>query len=152
MASTLLAIAVIGIALPLSAAHQNAALVRDQNTALLLARQLMEEIASKPLADKSDTGRLGPEAGESARPQFDSADDYDTYQDDTRQMKDSSGAFLPFSPGVYFTRHVSVEYRNSPAGAPVTTGDYALVTVRVRSQSGQEVKVARLMAKQVISY
>ena len=152
MASTLLAIAVVGIALPLTAAHQQAAAVRDQNSALILARELMEEIASKPLGDGSSSGTLGPEPGESSRAQFDSADDYHQYADDTRQMKDLSGDALPFTAGVQFTRSVTVEYRTSPAGPPAPTGDYALVTVRIRAQSGQEVKIARLMTRQVTSY
>jgi hypothetical protein len=152
MASTILAIAVIGISLPLTAAHQNAASVHDQNAALILARQLMEEIAAKPLSDKSASAHLGPESGESTRGQFDSADDYHQYSDQTQNMKDLSGAPIPFRPGLNFTRHVTVEYRNSPSGQPVATGDYALITVRAKSPSGQEVKIFRLMTKQVLSY
>src|SRR5687768_7674631 len=43
MASTVLAIAVVGLSVQLSAAHQQAGAVREHNTAVLLAKQLLEE-------------------------------------------------------------------------------------------------------------
>src|SRR4051812_26117521 len=93
MASTVLAIAVVGIAGPLGAASEQSELVRERGTALVLARQLLEEIASKPLCDGGTSCNLGPEraAGESGRSKFDSADDYHQYHDSTADLYNLSG-------------------------------------------------------------
>jgi hypothetical protein len=152
MASTILAIAVIGVSVPLSAAHQQASAVRDQNMALLLARQLVEEIASKPLCDQGATCHPGPEAGETDRSRFDSADDYHGYSDSTENLKDLGGHSVPFGSGLSFRREVTVEYRKGPSGPPACPADYALVTVRVTAPGGYSVKLARLMTRQVVTY
>jgi hypothetical protein len=152
IASTVLAIAVIGVSLPITAAHQQASAVRDQNMALLLARQLIEEIASKPLCDHGSVCHLGPESGETDRAKFDSADDYHGYADTSQGLKDLSGHGVPFVSGVNFRREVTVEYRLGPSGPPAASADYALVTVRVTAPGGQAITIARLMTKQVSSY
>jgi hypothetical protein len=152
MASTVLAIAVVGISVQLSAAHQQAGAVREHNTAVLLAKQLLEEIAAKPLWDGTGTTRLGPEPGETARSHYNSADDYNKYMDDSEAMKDLTGATVPFGPGLKFKRDVTVEYRNSPAGAPVQAGDYALATVRVKAPGGYTVKISRLLTRQRVQF
>ena len=151
MASTVLAIAVVGIALQLSAAHQQAGAVREHNLAVLLSKQLLEEIAAKPLCDKGTTCHLGPETGETSRSQFDSADDYHNYVDNTQALKDLTGAEIPFG-GLKFRREVSVEYRTSPAGAPEQAGDFALVTVRVKAPGGYTAKISRLLTKQKVTF
>jgi hypothetical protein len=151
MASTVLAIAVVGIALQLSAAHQQAGAVREHNLSVLLAKQLLEEIAAKPLCDKGATCHLGPESGETSRSQFDSADDYHKYTDDTQAIKDLTGAEIPFG-GLTFRREVSVEYRTSPAGAPEQAGDFALVTVRVKAPGGYTAKISRLLTRQKVTF
>ena len=151
MASTVLAIAVVGIALQLSAAHQQAGAVREHNLAVLLAKQLLEEIAAKPLCDKGITCHLGPESGETSRAQFDSADDYDKYSDDTRAIKDLTGADIPFG-GLKFKRDVTVEYRTSPAGAAQQQGDFGLVTVRVKAPGGYTARISRLLTRQKVTF
>ena len=152
MASTVLAIAVIGLSVQLSAAHQQAGVVREHNTAVLLAKQLLEEIAAKPLCDRGSTTRLGPEPGETARSLYDSADDYHKFMDDSEAMKDLTGATVPFGSGLKFNRDVTIEYRISPAGPPVQAGDYALATVRVKAPGGYTVKISRLLTRQKVQF
>jgi hypothetical protein len=150
MASTVLAIAVVGIAGPIGAAGEQAELVRERGTALVLARQLLEEIASKPLCDGGTTCHLGPErsSGESERSKFDSGDDYHQYHDTTADLYNLSGQRIGYDAGAVYTRDVNVEYRATIAGAAAASGDFAVVTVTVTTPHRQAIKVYRLLCKQ----
>jgi hypothetical protein len=152
IASTVLAMAVVGIAGPLGAAAEQARVVRERATALVLARELMEEVAAKPLLDGGTTCRQTPEAGETDRSAYDSADDYHHYQDTTSDMKDLAGRGPGFPPDYVYKRKVTVEYRTSPAGSPTTAGDFGVVTVKVTTPGGQAVKVTRLLCRQTLSF
>jgi hypothetical protein len=152
VASTFLAIAVVGIAGPLGAAHEHANVLQERSAAIVLARQLLGEIASKPLLDGGTTCHLGPEAGETDHTKFDSADDYSGYTDSTATMRDLSGALVGFDTTNPYTRAVTVEYRSSIAGTATTSGDFALVTVTVTTPRKQVVKVSKLLTRQVLAY
>jgi type II secretory pathway pseudopilin PulG len=147
VASTVLAIAVVGIAGPLGAASEQARILNERGTALTLARELMEEIAAKPLCDGGTTCHLGPESGETDRSKYDSADDYNTYHDTTATLNNLSGQSEGFDPNVIYTRDVTVEYRTSPSGTSAGSGDYGLVTVSVTTPHNQVVKLSRLLCK-----
>jgi len=150
VASTVLAIAVVGIAGPLGAASEQAKIVNERGTAIVLARELMEEIASKPLLDGGTTCHLGPETGETDRSKYDSADDYNTYHDTTASLNNLSGQSAGFDANSLYSRDVKVEYRTSPAGTAQTSGDYGLVTVSVTTPHKQVVKISRLLCKEVL--
>jgi hypothetical protein len=154
MASTILAIAVVGIAGPLSAAHEHSRVIEEQSSALLLARQLMEEISAKPLWDGGTSCNLGPEAGagETSRGKFDSVDDYHNYGDDTDSFKDLSGSSVSLKVDGKYTRAVKVEYRTTPTGAATTSGEFALVTVTVTTPHNVAVKLSRLFSKQSLTF
>ncbi|HEY7115474.1 MAG TPA: hypothetical protein VH475_02745 [Tepidisphaeraceae bacterium] len=149
IASTVLAIAVVGIAGPLGAASQQARIVRERGAALSLARELLEEIAAKPLCDAGGACHLGPEtgSGETDRSKYDSADDYNGYADSTKELWNLSHQRVAFDPTVIYTRKVAVEYRASANGAAASSGDFALVTVTVTTPHKETVKVARLLCK-----
>lgn len=150
VASTVLAIAVVGIAGPLGAASEQAKVLKERGTALVLARELMEEIAAKPLCDGGTTCRLGPESGETDRSKFDSADDYHLYHDSTSGLKNLSGQSVGFDPNSTYSRDVAVEYRNSASGSATASGDYGLVTVSVTTPHKQVVKLSRLLCKEAL--
>jgi hypothetical protein len=152
MASTLLAIAVVGIAGPLGAACEQSRMGDERGAALVLARELMEEIVAKPLCDGGATCHLGPESGESNRAKFDSADDYHLYHDTTKELKDLAGQTVAYSTDKIYSRDVTVEYRATPNGASTTSGDFGLVTVSVTTPHKQVVQIWRLMTKQTITY
>jgi hypothetical protein len=152
MASTVLAIAVVGIAGPLGAASEQANILQERGTALVLARELLEEIAARPLCDGGTTCHLGPETGETSRAKFDSADDYHLYHDTTSALKNLSGQSIGFDPNALYSRDVTVEYRASAAGASASSGDYGLVTVTVTTPHKQVVKLARLLCKQALAF
>ncbi|HYE21181.1 MAG TPA: hypothetical protein VEA69_22230 [Tepidisphaeraceae bacterium] len=145
-ASVVLAIAVIGIAGPLTAASIQAEQSRETATATVLARQLMEEIASKPLLDNAGTTYTrGPDAGEASRALYDSANDYHGYTDASATLTAADGTRVAVPTG--YTRTVSVEYRTTTAGAAAAAGDYGVVTVTVRTPGAQNVKVVRLLTR-----
>jgi len=151
-ASVVLAVAVIGIAGPLTAASEQAQISQENATAVVLAKELIEEIASKPLMDGGGgTSNLGPEtsSGETSRGTFDSADDYHTYQDSSATLTNVAGNRVDVAAG--FTRSVNVEYRATPSGVAASTGDYALITVTVTTPHGQKLVIARLMTKSRIT-
>lgn len=148
MASTVLAIAVVGICGPLGAASEQSRAAREKNTALTLARQLMEEIAAKPLCDEGTICHLGPESGESTRAKYDSADDFNGYRDSTTALKSLDGSTVPVDSKLEYTRRVKVEYRTSPSGSAATSGDYGLVTVTVQTPGKQEINISRLLTRQ----
>jgi hypothetical protein len=152
MASTLLAIAVVGIAGPLGAASEQSKQGEERGAALVLARELMEEIIAKPLCDGGTTCHLGPETGETDRSKFDSADDYHLFHDTTKELKNLAGQTLGFSQDSIYTRNVTVEYRTSPTGASVSAGDFALVTVSVTTPHKQVVQIWRLLCKESLTY
>lgn len=150
VASTVLAIAVVGIAGPLGAASEQTRVLNEHATALVLARELMEEIAAKPLCDGGTTCHLGPESGETDRSLYDSADDYNTYHDSTASLNNLSGQSEGFDASLVYTRDVTVEYRTSPSGTSATSGDYGLVTVSVTTPHHQVIKLSRLLCKTVL--
>jgi hypothetical protein len=152
MASTLLAIAVVGIAGPLGAASEQSRMGAERGAALILARELMEEIVAKPLCDGGTTCHLGPESGESKRSKFDSGDDYHLYHDTTSDFKNLSGDTLAFPVDSVYTRDVTVQYRTSPSGSATTSGDFALVSVSVTTPHKQVVQIWRLLTKQTLTY
>ena len=59
-------------------------------------------------------------------------------------MKD--GTEVPFGDG-RFRRDVDVEYRTSPAGPQVSSGDFAVVTITVRTPSGRTVALRQLFTR-----
>jgi hypothetical protein len=150
IAATLLAVAVVGIAGPLGAASEQARHGQERGAALVLARELMEEIVARPLCDGGTTCHLGPESSECDRTQFDSADDYNGYSDTTREIKNYSNKSIPFDRANLYTRSVSVGYRNAPSSASTTSGDFAMVTVSVTTPHNQVVQIWRLLSKETL--
>src|SRR5690349_12721675 len=80
LASVVLAVAVLGISQLTGASSQQSEALRQDARAVALARELMEEIASKPFTDPSiananEEYQLGPDTGEtSSRSTWDNID------------------------------------------------------------------------------
>ena len=81
MASTLLAMGASAVLLPFNIGAQSETEDARRTLAMHLARELMEEIISKPFDDPEGGGGRGPDSGESSRLYFDNIDDYDGYRD-----------------------------------------------------------------------
>ena len=147
VASTILAVAVIGLVGPLTASSQQSEVMAQSSMALSLGRQLINEIASKPYTEPNGTIATGPQSGQTSRGQYDSIGDYNGYSDSTTAMKAVDGTSLSFGLGNdMYTRSVSVQYVKSPGGAAAgTTSNYALVTVTVTPPAGPSVQLSRFI-------
>ncbi len=87
--------------------HKRIIDAESETTALLLAREMMEEILSKEFEEPGTTGRFGRDSGESQtnRTQYDDVDDYDSYGANS-PPRDVDGTSLTNYPT--YTRRVTV--------------------------------------------
>jgi len=78
-----------GMAIPLGTSALDA--IREERVALLLARQMMEEIQARTYEDAGMPGAFGLESGEgSPRLNFDDVDDYDQWNESPPQYPDGT--------------------------------------------------------------
>lgn len=148
IASVVLALGVVGLSGTLAGSYQQTTALRQTATAVALGRQLLEEIAAKPLADPT-TGSTatGPGPGETSRALFDNVGDYDRYTDASTAMPTLAGGSVDATGGEVYTRQVSVSLGASPTGDSTSPGtDFALVTVTVTTPAGQTVWLSRVVA------
>jgi Tfp pilus assembly protein PilV len=162
MASAVLAIAVIAIGTSLSTSVGQSAVVEQDSTSLLLARQLMEEIAAKPFVDPTtgtvttnatalaNAAALAATAGSSPTPvraSYNDVGDYHGYTDTVDASHPATslqGKTAAVTNNRKYTRSVTVEFRSTPNGSAVTSGDLAVITVTVKSPSGRSVVITRV--------
>jgi hypothetical protein len=104
---------------------------------VLLARQLMEEIAAKP---------FGPSTPIVPRASITYANQYNGYTDTTAGITTLSGVTLSPGDGRLYTRSVTVANAATPNGSLAPTGDLQRVTVTVTTPSGQTVTLRRLIS------
>lgn len=149
IATVVLAVATVAVAQMLGASAQQAANMRHQSMSLELARQLMEEIASKPITDSTGAISLGHETGENSRSQYDQIDDYNGYTDTSDAITMLDGSTVNYGDGVRYYRSVTVRYRNAPSGASTTSASapFCVVTVTVGPAGGETVTLTRLFAR-----
>jgi type II secretory pathway pseudopilin PulG len=134
IASVILSVAAMGIvSLLLSAAEQQTAL-RENSTAVLLAKQLMEEITSKPF------GLATPIV---PRASMTTANQYNAYQDTTTAMSTLSGEAISPGDGEVFSRKVTITNAPTPTGSSAPASDLQLVTVTVTTPSGRSVSLSQ---------
>jgi MSHA pilin protein MshD len=149
IATLVLAVATVGIAQLLAVSAQQASTMRNQAVSLELARQLMEEIASKQVADASGNISLGHEVGETTRSQYDQIDDYNGYTDTSDTLTMLDGTPVSLGSGATFTRTVSVEYRATPSGSATASPDaaFCVVTVTVTAPNQPASTLVRLFTR-----
>jgi hypothetical protein len=127
--------------------------VAQTTTAVSLAQQLLDEILSRPFVDPTDLSTtLGPEADEPSRAAFDNIDDYHGYHDTTDSsksdsMKTASGAAITWNGTDVYSRAVTMEYRATPDGPPVASGDYLMITIAVTMPHNHQVSVQRMACR-----
>ncbi len=145
LASAILAISAVAIVAPVLASRQQSSAADVHATAIGLARELIEEIAAKPLMNADGTTSWGPSVGQTTRSQYVCVGNYHGYADTSSGMAMSDGTAVGLPNDVTYSRSVTVEYRATPAGAAVVSGDFALVTVTVNPSKGPAVKLQQLM-------
>jgi Tfp pilus assembly protein PilV len=161
MAAVILAIAVVAIGSSLTGTVRQAAYVEQDSTALLLARELIEEVAAKPFVDPT-TGVVTNNANAAAartahgslRSAYDDVGEYHGYTDTIDADHPATtlqGKSAAVTNGRTYTRSVGVEFRATPAGSAATTGDFALITVTVTEPTaGRTVTVSRMASNMVL--
>jgi Tfp pilus assembly major pilin PilA len=150
IASVVLAASVIGIAGMLAASYQQNAVRGNMTTALALAQQLMEEIASKPLDPPVLPNQPGWSTGHTDRRNYDTVDDYNGYSDMSSSITTNSGTPLDLGDGGSYTRRVSVQTSAKPSGLTGTASDFVLVTVTVTMPRGQTTSISQLFTRATI--
>lgn len=142
LASVVLAIAVIGVSATLSASQSQSSSVQSGAIATAMARQLMEEVAAKPL-NLSDSSPGWPD--EPNRVKYDSILDYNGYSDSTPiPTLESEDADLTPVP---FTRDVTVHTPSSLFGTTPPPGDFVIIEVNVRDSAGNGCVLHRLVSR-----
>jgi prepilin-type N-terminal cleavage/methylation domain-containing protein len=134
IASTVLAVAVVAVALTTGTAFQQDQALADAATAVSLGRELMEQIASKSFSE------IGS---------------FNNYTDNTVARRMSPTAAIAAGttaaaggPGsAIYRRNVTVTYRASLDGSPTSNGDYATVQVTVETPSGRKFEMSRLFTR-----
>ena len=148
IASVFLAIAALGVAGAMNAAAQQAIQAKQSTGCQVLAKELMEEVASKSFTTQANPGHS---SGVLTRYTYDDMGDYDGYTDNTTAgIKTLQGTAVDLGDGATYTRTVSFDYRTTPGGSKVASGDFGLATVTVTSGGGASVKLQRLFSKPVL--
>jgi type II secretory pathway pseudopilin PulG len=144
IASVILAVGVVGVASTLAASASQARALATDTTAQMLARELMEEVAARPFNPPGGVGAASYKAGNTNRATYDNLADFDGYGDST-PLRSLNGDIINTGDGVIYTRAVTVEFRNTPGGPKVLSGDFAMVTVVVKANLGRSITMSRLV-------
>lgn len=144
IASVVLAIAVVGVAGTLAASHAQAAVTEETARATALCRQLIEEIAARPLVASDATVGWPTQTN---RAMYDSIADYSGYTETNPPLM-LGGSSTGVADG--FSRCVTLTYPTMLFGQPVTAGDWVLISVTTQDDSGRSVTLNRLVAATIL--
>jgi len=148
IAAVVLAAAVIGISGVLSASYQQSDIHGQMSTALELAQQLMEEIASTPMdVPAGQTNKPGWSSGQTDRTQYDTIDDFNGYTDSSGSIQAWDGSSMDLGNGASYTRSVTETPNALPAGMTGTASDFLLVTVTVQMPRSQTISISQLFTR-----
>jgi len=148
IASVILAILALGVAGAVGASYSQTIALNQNAIAVSLARELIEEIAAKPLLDPT-SGNTTPAstALTAARSTFTGAGNYNLYSDHGASVTSLAGTTLNLTGGQVFTRAVTVQAGAVPtADTQSPSTDFDLVTVTVTAPSGQKFSLSRVVA------
>ena len=149
IASVVLAVAVVGIAGTIAAAHQQS---KDQIAvaeATRLARQLMEEISSRPfeVPAGSPSNASGWTGGNPNRAMYDDVSDYHGYADDSSSITTQGGITQSFGTSGPYGRSVSVTTGSVPAGHTPPAIDFKHVKVTVTRPGGPPIVISKIFTR-----
>jgi Tfp pilus assembly protein PilV len=147
LASVVLAFSVIAVSGSLTASNTQNQIQQQTATAVVLGRELLEEIASAPLTNPATgTTAVATAVTSGNRANFGYVGAYNGYTDNGASMPEINGAVLNVTGGQTYTRSVTVTLGAKPAndnGSPST--DFALVTVKVTTPLGRTVSMQRVL-------
>ncbi len=134
IATTILSIATVGILTLVSSAAAQAQAVREDTTALSLARELLELTAGAPFATSATV--TGFSGGNTNASTYDDIRDFNNYTDTVTPGDATAGDVRPYA------RLVTV----STTGGPSNTTDFRVVSVTVTPPSGRTITLTRLVS------
>jgi len=135
-----------GVAMTMSAAHGQSAMLRENTRMVMLGRKLMEEITALPFADPdTHQAKLGP--NEMGRSNYDDVGDYNNYSDESDELTTAGGESAAMNDSGAYQRQVTVEFRSLPQGPADNNGNLALITVTITAPSGRTLKLSRLVTR-----
>jgi prepilin-type N-terminal cleavage/methylation domain-containing protein len=145
VASVVLLILVVGVAGSLSTSYQQSQSVRTTSTAVTLARQLVDEIVSKPFNPADALG-----TGGGTRSTFTDVGAYNGYSDNSNAMPLLDGAALNVTGADNYVRQVVVVGAKPSIDTASPASDFAIVTVNVACPDGQIVSLPEFVANYAI--
>jgi type II secretory pathway pseudopilin PulG len=148
-ASVVLAILVIGVFGSLDAAYSQGQTLHVSGSATMLARQLVDEITSRPFADPiTGSTTLGPDSGMTTRSTFTRVTNYHNYSDASTSMPMLGGGTLDATSSDVYWRQASVVVGATPSvDVSSPTGDFGFVSVVVTGPGGQSVTLSKFVAR-----
>jgi prepilin-type N-terminal cleavage/methylation domain-containing protein len=141
IASVVLAVLALGVVGSVSSSYQQSQSVRASSTAVTLARQLTDEIVSKPYDPTDALGTGG------VRSTFTGVSAYNGYSDNSNALPLLEGGTLDVTGEDNYVRQASVVVGAKPSidtASPVT--DFAIVTVNVTGPDGQIISIPEFVA------
>ena len=146
IAAVVLAILALGVVGVVCNSYQQSESVRANATGVALARQLADEIVSKPF-NSGDTLGAG---GLTSRSLFTGVSNYNGYSDSSTSMPLLAGGTLDVTGADEYTRSCAVSVGAKASGtafSATSATDFAIVTVNVTCPDGQIVTVPEFVAK-----
>jgi len=144
IASVVLAITVLGICGALTAATRQTEAMEVDACSLSLARQMIEEIASRGFDPPASNDQPGWAAGNANSSQYDDIADFDGVDEQVAALASPER----LTDTISFRRQVSVQFRATPSGAINPAGDFALISVTITPDShGEPFTLHRLAAR-----
>jgi Tfp pilus assembly protein PilV len=144
-----LSILVIGVCDVLSQSYSQTQAAQSNATGVMLAVQLADEIASKPMADPmTGSTSLGPDTGmnPAQRSTFTRATNYSGYTDTSTSLPLLEGGTLDVTSTDTYTRSVAVTVGAKPSIDTLSpTTNFAIVTVTVTYPDGDTVSIPKFV-------
>jgi len=146
IASVVLAILVLGVVGSVSTSYQQSQSVRATSTSVTLARQLVDEIVSKPFDSTDALGTGG------TRSTFTNVSAYDNYSDTSDSLPLLAGGTIDATGADQYTRQTSVIVGAQPSNdATSPTSDFAIVTVNVTGPDGEVISIPEFVARYAVT-
>jgi len=147
IASVVLAASSVGVLSMVNASYAASTAVRDEATAVALARELIEEVAAVPWTPAPAVAPRVACPGwptVTNRQDYDNVADYDGYTDATTSLATVSGISVAAPLGGTFTRAVAL--LTTPLAGVTTPTNFMAVQVTVTTPRGRTITLSRLVA------
>ena len=141
LASSLLAVVVIGVTVPFAAGQQSQLEDARRSLGMCLAQELMEEILTKRFNDQG----MGPEGTELRRSDYDCINDYNNYAESAGQITDNCGHTVGDPASIGLSRQASVSYVTVSGQGNPPQPTFASISVEIKYHGDKLLTLTRLV-------